>query len=312
MPPPEPLAELRRLEAIAIEVGQAAATIIRGQLGRAVEVGLKSSDTDVVTQTDVDAEATIRAMLTERTPGAGIMGEEGGHHDVTAELQWIVDPLDGTINFAYGLPAVAVSVAAAYRGEVVAGAVVDVVRGDVFAAVAGGGASLNGVAIRTSSCSALGQTMLATGFAYQAGRRHDHGVAIAALLGQIRDIRCFGSAALHLCWVACGRLDAYYERDIKLWDYAAGSLVAAEAGALVERPCPENDNTMFAATTGIAGPLLDAIAALTVVDSRELIRRDQHREHLRSLLLDGAGSPPGPIADAPYFDARRGTVRSGE
>jgi myo-inositol-1(or 4)-monophosphatase len=245
------------LEALAVATGRAAAKLIRATAGAAVAVGLKSSPSDVVTQTDIDTETMIRAMLNDATPGAGFVGEEGGTTPPTfpSALSWIIDPLDGTVNFTYGLPVIAVSIAAAIDGTVVAGAVVDILRDEVFSAAAGLGARCDGTPITVSACDDISRALVTTGFSYSAELRRQQGELAGRLIPIVRDIRCFGSAALQLCWVACGRVDAYYERDTKVWDYAAGALIAAEAGATVELPCPENDSLSVAAPRAVFGRL---------------------------------------------------------
>jgi myo-inositol-1(or 4)-monophosphatase len=174
-------------------------------------------------------------------------------------LQWVVDPLDGTVNFLCGLPVMAVSVAAALDGDVVAGAVVDVLRNETFSAAAGLGARVDGQAIEISECPSLARALVLTGFSYRADIRGRQGDIVQGLLPVARDIRCFGSAALQLCWVAAGRADAYFERDIKVWDYAAGALIAREAGAVTELPCPENDDLVIAATPTVFGQLRSVV-----------------------------------------------------
>ena len=236
------------LERLAVTFATAGAALIRGHLGRPVGVSAKSSPTDVVTQTDLDAEALIRRLIVQETPGAGVFGEEGGESAPGSRLQWVIDPLDGTINFLYSVPLFSVSVAAAIDGEVVAGAVVDVTRGEVFSASIGGGARLDGAAIEVSTCRELAAALVTTGFSYRASVRAKQGQVVRRLLPEARDIRCFGSAALQLCWVGASRVDAYYERDIKVWDYAAGVLIASEAGAVTELPCPENAGLVIATT----------------------------------------------------------------
>ena len=244
------------LEAIAIDAVRAGATVIRKTFGKPHLVGTKSTDTDVVTRTDLEAEHAIRALLLMRTPGARILGEEGGEKGDRGEPadtpHWIVDPLDGTVNFLYSLPVFAVSVAAAVAGQVVVGAVVDVLRGEVFSATLDGGARCDGKPIGVRAAHDLSQSLVLTGFSYDSALRQRQGTVLQELLPVVRDVRCFGSAALQLCWVGAGRADAYFERDTKLWDWAAGSLVAAEAGALTEQPCPENDALVLAAAPGIA------------------------------------------------------------
>jgi myo-inositol-1(or 4)-monophosphatase len=256
--PGHELPDPTELELIAVDTGLRAAELIRSSLGAAVAVGLKSSPTDVVTQTDIDSETLIRDLLLRATPDAGIVGEEGGSTasaSMTSPLQWIIDPLDGTVNFTYGIPLFAVSIAAAIDGVFVAGAVIDVLPGEVFSAARGSGARCNGEPISVSDCSSIDDALVMTGFSYRAELRRLQGDIVRDLLPIVRDIRCFGSAALEMCWVACGRVDAYYERDTKLWDYAAGALIATEAGAELELPCPENDGLTAAATPAVFAAL---------------------------------------------------------
>jgi myo-inositol-1(or 4)-monophosphatase len=239
------------LEAHAVGFARQAAALIRRHHGNPVGVRAKSSPTDVVTQTDLDAETLIRSLIARATPHAGVFGEEGGASAVGARLQWVIDPLDGTVNFLYSIPLFSVSVAAALDGEVVAGAVVDVTRDEVFSACAGGGARLGGEPIEVSDCADLARALVMTGFSYDAAGRAEQGRIVHTVLPRARDLRCFGSAALQLCWVAAARADGYFERDIKLWDYAAGALVAREAGATVELQCPENNGLVIATTPAI-------------------------------------------------------------
>jgi myo-inositol-1(or 4)-monophosphatase len=252
---PEPAA----LEHIAAQTARAAAGLVTDGYGSADAVRHKSSPTDVVTQTDLRAEELIRRLLREATPAAGVLGEEEGETSPAARLQWVIDPLDGTVNFLYGVPLFAVSIAAALDGEVVAGAVVDVLRDELFSAHLGGGARLSGQPIAVSSCAALENALVATGFSYQAELRALQGEVAQRLLSRARDLRCFGSAALELCWVACARLDGYFQRDTEIWDRAAGALIAKEAGARIEMPCPENNDLVIAAADGVFDDLWAAV-----------------------------------------------------
>jgi myo-inositol-1(or 4)-monophosphatase len=245
--PPAP----SELERLAAATARTAAELVAATYGRPDPIGNKSSPTDVVTQTDLRAEELIRARLREATPEAGILGEEGETTERAAQLQWVIDPLDGTVNFLYGVPLFAVSIAAALDGEVVAGAVIDVLRGEVFSAHLGGGARLDGKRIAASSCTSLPEALVTTGFSYQSALRDLQGEVAHRVLSRARDLRCFGSAALELCWVACARVDAYFQRDTEIWDRAAGALIAAEAGALTELPCPENDDLVIASAPDI-------------------------------------------------------------
>jgi myo-inositol-1(or 4)-monophosphatase len=239
------------LERVASDAARAAAEIVTSAYGQPRAVGHKSSPTDVVTQTDLRAEELLRRLLLAATPHAGIVGEEGGKTVRGARLQWVIDPLDGTINFLYGVPLFAVSIAAAIDGEIVAGAVVDVLRGEVFSAHRGGGARCDGPPISASSCESLAEALVATGFSYHSELRDLQGEVAHRLLSRARDLRCFGSAALELCWVACARVDGYFQRDTEIWDRAAGALIAEESGARTEMPCPENDDLVLAAAPGV-------------------------------------------------------------
>jgi myo-inositol-1(or 4)-monophosphatase len=247
------------LERVASATARAAAEIVTAAYGRPRAVGRKSSPTDVVTQTDLHAEELVRRRLLVATPAAGILGEEGGTSTPGARLQWVIDPLDGTINFIYGIPLFAVSIAAAIDGEIVAGAVVDVLRGELFSAHRGGGARCDGVEISVSSCSSLPEALVTTGFSYRAELRDIQGEVAHRLLSRARDLRCFGSTALELCWVACARVDGYFQRDTEIWDRAAGALIAEEAGARIEMPCPENDDLVIAASPSVFEDLRAAV-----------------------------------------------------
>ena len=241
---------------------EAAAGVAESSERRAIRT--KSTSTDIVTSTDLRTEALIIERIRAATPGARILAEEGGFvvagNGSDTDLEWIVDPLDGTVNFAYGLPVTSVSIAVAIGGRPVAGCVADVMRGEVFSAHRGGGASLDGEPISVGAGTRLDQSLVATGYSYRPEVRTRHGRFIAELLDDVRDVRAFGSAALHLCWLAAGRIDIYVERDIKPWDYAAGSLIAEEAGAAVELPCLENDLLVTAANPVLSRAIAPIIA----------------------------------------------------
>jgi myo-inositol-1(or 4)-monophosphatase len=245
--PPDP-AELER---IASAAARTAGTLVGAGYGRPHGVSRKSSPTDVVTKTDLRAEELIREVLREATPDAGILGEEGGTTAPGAALQWVIDPLDGTVNFLYGLPLFAISIAAAFDGEFVAGAVLDVLRGELFSAHTGSGARRDGEPATVSGCTSLPEALVVTGFSYLASQRALQGEVVQRILPRTRDVRCFGSAALELCWVACGRADAYFQHGTEIWDRAAGAFIAAEAGARLELPCPENQDLVMATTPAV-------------------------------------------------------------
>jgi myo-inositol-1(or 4)-monophosphatase len=239
--PPDARPDPRHLLALAAAAAAEAAQMLadKRSAGRPGVVATKSSPTDVVTDADRTSEAMIIARILAERPGDLILGEEGGLHarpGGESTVRWIVDPLDGTVNYLYGLPDFAVSIAAEVDGAIVAGVVHVPERGEVFTATAGGGAWLRagGAAARGLRCNRgvhLAQALVATGFGYAAARRKVQGEVAAALLPLVRDIRRAGSAAVDLCSVAAGRVDAYYERGVNYWDFAAGGLVATEAGA---------------------------------------------------------------------------------
>jgi myo-inositol-1(or 4)-monophosphatase len=195
----------------------------------------KSSPTDIVTALDRAAEELIRARIGEARPDDAILGEEGGDTPGEGRVRWVVDPIDGTVNFLYGLPAWAVSIAAEVDGEIVAGVVYDIPLGELFSASKGGGAWLAGERLRCNTGVPVEAALVATGFAYAAERRRIQAEVLTQVLPRVRDIRRSGSCAIDLCSVAAGRVDAYYERGVNHWDYAAGGLIAAEAGARVGR-----------------------------------------------------------------------------
>ncbi|WP_239003934.1 inositol monophosphatase family protein [Nocardia panacis] len=277
-------AELRR---IAVELAEAAAAHVRvrrpevfGPAGAPADaVQTKGHPTDPVTVLDKESEQLIRRLLAERRPADAIVGEEEGGRFNTADDQvhWVVDPIDGTVNFLYGVPAYAVSVAALRGGHPVAGAVVDIVAADTYSAALGQGATRTAAdgSVERLSCNpvdALPLALVSTGFAYSAVRRTRQGALVALVLPRVRDIRRFGAAALELCNVACGRVDAYYEHGLNSWDWGAGALIAAEAGArLVLPPATAGGvegELVVAAAPGIAEKL---VALLTEVGATAAI-----------------------------------------
>ena len=212
---------------------EAAAVLVDG-LGRVrTSVATKSSSTDMVTEMDREAELLIERRISSERPDDAVLGEEGTARTGTSGVQWVVDPLDGTTNYLYGHAGFAVSIAARVDGRVVAGVVHDPLHGEVFSARAGHGAFRNGERIAVSGAGELAHALVATGFSYEPDRRERQARVLTTVLPAVRDIRRMGAAAVDLCSVACGRVDAFYERGLQPWDHAAGALVAAEAGALV-------------------------------------------------------------------------------
>ncbi|KRF16419.1 inositol monophosphatase [Nocardioides sp. Soil796] len=214
--------------------GEAAAFVAAQRAGGVSVAATKSSAVDVVTQVDRDCEALVRERLLAARPGDAFLGEEGGGAGGETGVRWIVDPIDGTVNFLYGLPQYAVSIAAEQDGRVVAGVVVNAATGEECFASLGGGAWRDGVRLRVRGPAPLAERLVLTGFNYQAGTRRVQAAAVAKLLPLVRDIRRMGSCALDLCHVASGSADAYVEEGVAEWDYAAGALIAREAGARTE------------------------------------------------------------------------------
>jgi myo-inositol-1(or 4)-monophosphatase len=237
--------------------------------GSNAAVRTKTTPTDPVTIVDTETERYLRDRLAQLRSGDPVLGEEiGGPADPAGggagTVTWVLDPIDGTVNFVYGIPAYAVSVAAQVNGVSVAGAVADVMGGRVYSAAAGQGAHvIDEQGIQPLRCTAvddLSMALLGTGFAYSRRRRTAQAALVAKILPVVRDVRRIGSAAMDLCMVAAGRLDAYYEHGLHVWDCAAGALIAAEAGARVVLPEPgDPDSTaalVVAAAPGIADEFL--------------------------------------------------------
>lgn len=254
---------------LAVTVATRAGRLLLDGLRRARSfVATKSSGTDMVTEMDQAAERLIVESITAARPCDGIVGEEGTNRPGTSGVRWIVDPLDGTTNYLYGHAGFAVSIAAEIEGEgVVTGVVIDPMHGDTFTALRGGGANRNGIAIRCSEVSDLTQALVATGFSYDPSRRRRQAEVLTEVLPRVRDIRRMGAAAVDLCSVACGRVDAFYEKGLQPWDFAAGALIAQEAGAVV---------------SGLAGE--PASPAFTLAAPPDLF------EPLRQLLCDAGAS----------------------
>jgi myo-inositol-1(or 4)-monophosphatase len=227
---------LAELAGVALACSTAAAAVLRQSLDdppRSVDT--KSSTTDMVSEVDRGAEAEVSRLLASHRPDDGLLAEEGTARPGSSGVRWVVDPLDGTTNFLFGIPQFAVSLAAEIDGVPQVGIVVDPSRRETWAAVAGWGARRNGQLCQVASGrSSLATALVATGFGYQPARREWQGGVAAHVLPRVRDLRRFGAASLDLCWTAGGRYDAYYEWGLNPWDLAAGALICAEAGGRVE------------------------------------------------------------------------------
>lgn len=235
---------------IATEVGEQ--VIDRRSAG--FEWSTKSTSADVVTEIDTWAEEEIVRRITVARPNDGLLGEEGASSQGTTGVVWVIDPIDGTTNLLYDLPGYGVSIAAQVEGRTVAGAVYDPVRLELFAAASGGGATRNDHPISPSAATDLSTALVATGFSYQPEMRRSQAVVLHTVLPAVRDIRRSGGAALDLCAVACGRVDAEFERGLSPWDSAAGALIATEAGAIVE-----DRELTWASAPGIAEAFRDLL-----------------------------------------------------
>ena len=219
------------LRDVALEVAREAAALARSMSSAGVDVAAtKSSAVDVVTEADRAVEALIRRRLSERRPADAILGEEGEDRPGTSGVRWVVDPIDGTVNYLYGLPDCAVSIAAERDGEVVAGVVVGIGAEVEYAAALGHGATRDGVPLRVRPTPPLAERLVLTGFGYRSEVRALQARCVAALLPVVRDIRRMGSCALDLCHLAEGSADGYVEAGPNLWDHAAGGLVVRESG----------------------------------------------------------------------------------
>ncbi|WP_229675765.1 inositol monophosphatase family protein [Hoyosella rhizosphaerae] len=267
------------LRAVAERIALDAADLVRrrrrevfsGNLAQDGAVSSKSTPTDPVTIVDSESEELIRQRLAELRPSDRILGEEGGGDSETSGIRWVVDPIDGTVNFMYGIGAYAVSIAAQRDGVSVAGAVVDVPTGVLYSAALGAGAYMRDsegevTTLRCSAETAMSHALVATGFGYGAARREHQGQLVASLLPRIRDIRRIGAASLDLCLLAAGRVDAYFEHGLHPWDWAAAALIASEAGASVTVPSPtssgDDGDITYAAAPGVAQEFADALDKL--------------------------------------------------
>jgi myo-inositol-1(or 4)-monophosphatase len=251
-------ADPSELLALATALAEDAGRLLLDGLGRALtDVETKSSGTDMVTEIDRASERLIADGLHAARPDDGILGEEGSAREGSSGVRWVVDPLDGTTNYLYGHPVFAVSIAAEVGGVPTVGVVCMPALRELFSAVRGRGATCNGRPVRVSGHDELGTALIATGFSYVAGRRARQAGLLTDVLPRVRDIRRDGAAAVDLCWVACGRVDAFYEAGLQPWDAAAGALIAAEAGAVVHT----DGDLLIASTPAIADPLRALVTA---------------------------------------------------
>jgi myo-inositol-1(or 4)-monophosphatase len=238
------------LRALAEAVAREAGALLRGAFeGPELRVSSKSTPTDLVSEADHAAERLIRERISAARPDDGILGEEGGDRRGTSGVHWIVDPLDGTVNFLFGIPQWAVSIACEDADGALAGVVYDPVRDELFSAERDGVATLDGAPISASTRTDVATALVGTGFGYDADVRRAQAEVAARLLPHVRDIRRFGAAAIDLAWTACGRLDAYYEHGLNAWDLAAGALICERVGLevrVLEPVGPSNPGVLVA------------------------------------------------------------------
>jgi myo-inositol-1(or 4)-monophosphatase len=213
-------------------------------------VATKSSDTDLVTEVDRRSEAAIVSAIRSARPDDGILGEEGADHTGSSGVRWVIDPLDGTTNYLYGLPPFSVSIGAEVDGALALGVVADPLGAELYSARTGGGACCNGVPISCTTKSELATALVATGFGYAADLRRGQAEVLRTVLPEIRDIRRAGAASIDLCRVAAGMLDGYWEVGMQPWDFAAGTVIAREAGALVGGLDGDQPSTSFVIAAG--------------------------------------------------------------
>jgi myo-inositol-1(or 4)-monophosphatase len=249
---------------LACDVARRAGEFLVSARPQTLDVETKSTPTDVVTDMDQAAERLIVEALQAARPGDGVLGEEGAYAAGSSGVRWVIDPIDGTVNYLYGLPGWAVSIAGRLEDEAIVAVVHVPSQGETFTAVRNEGAWRDGEPIRCNPAPPLERALVATGFGYDAHRRASQAEVLRRLLPQIRDIRRLGVCAVDLCAVACGRVDAYYERGVRPWDYAAGALIAHEAGAFVGgiAGAPPSSELLLAAPPGLFEALHDVLAGL--------------------------------------------------
>ena len=252
---------------LAIQAAHGAGQLLMKSYGGDREdVSTKSSPTDLVSRADKDSERFLLDLIASERPGDGILSEEGGRAESSTGYRWIIDPLDGTINYLFRIPVWAVSIAVEDRDGGVVGVVHDPNRDETFTARRGAGAWLNGRPLRVSDRSDLTTALVGTGFAYDVERRVAQARIVTDVLGSVRDIRRAGSAALDLCSVACGRLDGFFEAYTESWDRAAGALIVTEAGGVVSQgPAPAGEGTTIVASNEI---LHDELRELVLDDNQ--------------------------------------------
>ena len=246
---------------LAVEAARLAGGLLAERFGTEVAVVAKSTATDLASEADMEAEAAIRTLLASRRPDDELLGEEEGGSVAPlapGKRRWVFDPLDGTINYLFGIPQWCVSVACEDADGALAGVILDPLRDELFTATRDGGPFLNGMPAGPSEPRPVSQSLVVTGFAYDPAVRARQAAIVAAMVPEVRDVRRMGSAALDMAWLAAGRYDAYFERTVKPWDIAAGTLLCRRAGLEV-RDLPARDGLPYGVMAG-RPELLDALA----------------------------------------------------
>jgi myo-inositol-1(or 4)-monophosphatase len=248
--------------ALAVDAAREASALLL-ELGRSPATGIrsKSSATDLVSAADDRAERAIVMAIRRQRPEDALVAEEGSSAPGSSGVNWYIDPLDGTINYLYGIPHWSVSICCADTDGPLAAVVFDPVRDELFSATRGGGARLGERRLAVTDKRDLASALIATGFGYDAAQRVTQGRILASVIGEVRDIRRFGSAALDLCWVAAGRYDGYFESVEKPWDWMAGAMLVREAGGRVTELTPANPAFPHIVASG-AGTHDDLVALL--------------------------------------------------
>jgi myo-inositol-1(or 4)-monophosphatase len=252
---------------LAWRAADAAGRFLKDERPAGLKIDTKSTPTDVVTAMDRNAEAMISTALLRDRQTDGLLGEEGGERLGTSGVRWIVDPLDGTVNYLFNLPMWGVSIAAEVDGIVEVGVVATPEFDEAYVGIRGQGAWLVRAGttrrLQVSDCSDLSTALVATGFGYAAQVRYRQSEVVTSLIRDVRDVRRLGAAVVDFCWLARGRLDAYYERGLNAWDYAAGALIAEESGAVVTGLHDDDISTfVVAAAPGIAADLRTHLVTL--------------------------------------------------
>ena len=261
---PDPVLLLELATDLARRAGALALSMHSGLSGH----DTKSTPTDVVTEADRACERLLVDGIRAARPDDGILGEEGASSDGSSGVQWVVDPIDGTVNYLYGLPQWAVSIGVEVDGQALVGVVFDPAKDELWTAVRGGGARLDGRVLRCSDVQELSQTLVATGFSYDVRRRTVQASNLQRVVTEVRDVRRLGAASLDLCSVAAGRVDAYYEQGLHPWDMSAGLLVAAEAGVRTGdlRGGPGSYRMVVASAPAVFDPLVELLVGLDADD----------------------------------------------